>query len=148
MKKIITLLMLLAMVLGGSGLAEAKGKKVSRTRTTQTTGSSSFSAATLLYKPNGLICFRKGISSKLTSMGFKKSGKTFTKSGIRVELSDVANPTQIIIYFDDTTSRNNFINSTKSFGLQWNGLECVNGWENCMAVSVEGNCVTLTGIYG
>lgn len=148
MNKIITLLMLLAMVLGGSGLAEAKGKKVSRTRTTQTAGSSSFSASTLLHKPYGHIIFRKGISSKLTSMGFKRSGKTFTKSGIRVELSDVANPTQIIIYFNDTTSRNNFINSTKSFGLQWNGLECVNGWENCMAVDVEGNCVTLTGIYG
>ena len=141
MKKLITILMLAAIaIIAVAPTADAKTKKQVKT------SSKVFTPSLLLTQDrDGLISFKSGIGNSLVKAGFSKSGHTYRKNDMSVNLNG-SRPTQIIINFSNSSDRDKFINQTNSLGFQWDGLECSNGWEKCMDISVSDNEITLTSI--
>lgn len=148
MKKIATILMLVTVFLLGSMTMDAKTtKKKAKARTSQSAtkiGSKEFSPSMLMGRGKyGIIVFNRGIGNTLVNAGFKKDGLKFSKDGIVVTL-DRSQPGAIELSFDNYQERDNFINGTKAFGFEWDGLECTNGYEKGFNFSVNDNKIIIT----
>ena len=146
----------IAIVACGITVDAKTSKKKSKSRTSQTirhTDNSpvDFGASLFLKKDNSLVIFKpgSGIESNLQKLGFSKSGHNFSKDGIKVKMEGIGSsknfyPTVITIKFNNNQERDNFISETKAFGLEWDGLDCINGWEKTTSFSVEDKSIQMT----
>ena len=142
--------MLVAAILVGGMTVDAKttkNKKKAKARTSQSAtkiGSKEFSPTMLMSRGKyDIIVFNRGIGTALVNAGFKKDGLKFSKDGIVVKL-DRSQPGEIEIWFDNFQERDNFINETKVLGFEWDGLECINGYEKGFDISVKDNKIIIT----
>lgn len=147
MKKILSILMLVAAILAGGMTIDAKTtKKKAKARTSQSAtkiGSKEFSPTMLMSRGKyGGIVINRGIGKALVNAGFKKEGLKFSKDGIVVKL-DRSQHREIEIFFDNFHDRDNFINGTKVLGFEWDGLKCINGFEKGCDISVDDNKIII-----
>lgn len=136
MKRIILVCLLLIALFSGIAPVEAKTNRKSYSKTKSITPKT-FDASVILYKERGCIVPKPGFERRLKRLGFtRKSKDIYVKDGIEVESGGFC---CVTVRFNDMEELDKFIDSTKSFGITWQGRECTNNGDFCADFWVDGS---------